>query len=119
VRGGEGSAPAAIDCAFNRIYNFDFPRAFSTLDKLEHKDPSYPVTYSVHAAAMLFSEIVPITDSRNGVLRQRREGHWHQVGIRSSARRYGVLPMAESVRGSASGIKIQFADRDGALHILR
>lgn len=57
VRGGEGSAPAAIDCAFNRIYNFDFPRAFSTLDKLEHKDPSYPVTYSVRAAAMLFSEL--------------------------------------------------------------
>jgi hypothetical protein len=57
VRGCEESAPAAIDCAFNRMYNFDFPGAFSTLDKLEHKDPSYPITYSVRAAAMLFSEL--------------------------------------------------------------
>jgi hypothetical protein len=53
----EDSAPAAIDCAFNRMYNFDFPGVFSTLDKLEHKDPSYPITYSVRAAALLFSEL--------------------------------------------------------------
>src|ERR1051325_9867631 len=53
----EDSTPAAIDCAFNRMYNFDFPGVFSTLDKLERKDPSYPVTYSVRAAGMLFSEL--------------------------------------------------------------
>src|ERR1051326_5718800 len=53
----EESAPAAIDCAFNRMYNFDFPGVFSTLDKLERKDPFYPITYSVRAAGMLFSEL--------------------------------------------------------------
>jgi hypothetical protein len=37
----------------------------------------------------------------------------------AALRRYGVLPMAESVHGSGSGITFQFADRDGALHILR
>jgi len=33
-------------------------------------------------------------------------------------RRYGVLPVAESLRGSGSGITFQFADPDSALHIL-
>src|SRR6476646_1432073 len=33
-------------------------------------------------------------------------------------RRYGVLPAAESVRGSGSGITFAFADRDNALNIL-
>jgi len=49
--------PDAIDCAFNRIYNFDFPGVYAILDKLERKDPAYPVTYSVRAAALLFSEL--------------------------------------------------------------
>jgi hypothetical protein len=53
----EDSAPGAIDCAFNRMYNFDFPGVNSILDKLEQKDPSYPITYSVRAAGMLFSEL--------------------------------------------------------------
>src|SRR5436305_7505690 len=34
-------------------------------------------------------------------------------------RRYGVLPVAESVRGSGAGITFHFADPDGAMHILR
>jgi hypothetical protein len=34
-------------------------------------------------------------------------------------RRYGVLPVAASVHGSGSGITFQFADPDGAMHILR
>src|SRR5437764_13946455 len=53
----EENPAAAIDCAFNRIYNFDFRGANGILDKLENKDPEFPVTYSVRAAALLFSEL--------------------------------------------------------------
>jgi len=53
----EENPAGAIDCAFNRIYNFDFTGVDAILDKLEHKDPAYPVTYSVRAASLLFSEL--------------------------------------------------------------
>src|SRR5213078_1482857 len=38
-------------------YNFDFSGVNAILDKLEHKDPAYPLTYSVRAASLLFSEL--------------------------------------------------------------
>jgi hypothetical protein len=53
----EDNPAAAIDCAFNRIYNFDFSGVNGILDKLERKDPTYPITYSVRAASLLFSEL--------------------------------------------------------------
>lgn len=49
--------PAAIDRAFARLYNFDFRDAHSILDEHIRADPAYPVTYSVRAAAHLFSEL--------------------------------------------------------------
>jgi hypothetical protein len=41
-------APTAIDRAFNRMYNFDFPGAQAILDE--------PLAYSVRGATYLFSE---------------------------------------------------------------
>lgn len=47
----------AIERAFDRLYNFDFPGVWRTLDELERREPGYPLTYSVRAAARLFSEL--------------------------------------------------------------
>lgn len=49
--------PTAIDRAFNRMYNFDFPGVHAILEEQERSDPGYAMTYSVRAAALLFSEL--------------------------------------------------------------
>jgi hypothetical protein len=48
--------PAPLDRAFNRIYNFDFPGAYSILDAEQRAHPDNPLVYSVRSAAYLFSE---------------------------------------------------------------
>jgi hypothetical protein len=50
------SSPTAIDRAFNRMYNFDFPGAHAILDEYEKGHPDDPLAYSVRGAAYLFSE---------------------------------------------------------------
>jgi hypothetical protein len=47
----------AMDHAFERMYNFDFSGTHAILDGVEREDPSYPLAYSVRAAALLFSEL--------------------------------------------------------------
>jgi hypothetical protein len=47
----------ALDRAFDRMYNFDFPGVYAILDRLDLQDPSYPVGPAVRAAAMLFNEL--------------------------------------------------------------
>lgn len=47
----------ALDRAFRRMYNFDFAGAHAILDEAERTDPSHPLTQSVRAAAVLFSEL--------------------------------------------------------------
>jgi hypothetical protein len=49
-------AQTAIDGAFNRLYNFDFPGAHAILDKHLKTHPDDPLAYSVRGAAYLFSE---------------------------------------------------------------
>jgi hypothetical protein len=46
-----------VDRAFERMYNFDFASAHTILNELERQDPSYALTYSVRASALLFSEL--------------------------------------------------------------
>ena len=46
----------AIDRAFNRMYNFDFPGAHVILDEHMKTHPDDPLAYSVRGAAYLFSE---------------------------------------------------------------
>ncbi len=46
-----------IDRAFDRMYRFDFSGAHVVLNQQERADPAYPLTYSVRAAAHLFSEL--------------------------------------------------------------
>jgi hypothetical protein len=53
----DDNLPAALDCAFNRIYNFDFPGVHVILDKLQQKDPANPMPLAVRSAALLFSEL--------------------------------------------------------------
>jgi tetratricopeptide (TPR) repeat protein len=55
-RAQEAQPPAALDRAFNRIYNFDFAGAYATLDAEQRIHPDNPLVYSVRAAAHLFSE---------------------------------------------------------------
>lgn len=53
---GQDRAPTAIDRAFNRMYNFDFPAANAVLDEEARVRPENPLIYSVRAVACLFSE---------------------------------------------------------------
>jgi hypothetical protein len=46
-----------MDRAFARLYNFDFSGAHKVLDQQQSADPAYPLTYSVRAAAHLFTEL--------------------------------------------------------------
>jgi predicted Zn-dependent protease len=55
-RAQEVQPPAALDRAFNRIYNFDFAGANAILDAEQRVHPDNPLVYSVRAAADLFSE---------------------------------------------------------------
>jgi tetratricopeptide (TPR) repeat protein len=48
--------PTALDRAFNRIYNFDFPGAYAILDAEQRAHPDNPLVYSVRSAAYLFFE---------------------------------------------------------------
>jgi hypothetical protein len=48
--------PTAIDRAFSRMYNFDFPGAHAILDEYIQVHPDEPLPYSVRSAAYLFSE---------------------------------------------------------------
>jgi hypothetical protein len=48
--------PTAIDRAFNRMYNFDFPGAQAILDVHIKAHPDEPLAYSVRGAVYLFSE---------------------------------------------------------------
>jgi hypothetical protein len=57
AQASNASPASVVDRAFNRIYNFDFPAVHGILDTLEHTDPGYPITHSVRAAALLFSEL--------------------------------------------------------------
>jgi len=50
------ASPTAIDRAFNRMYNFDFPGAHAILDERIRAHPNDPLAYSVRGAACLFSE---------------------------------------------------------------
>lgn len=52
-----GDPSVNIDRAFQRLYNFDFSGAQAILGQQERADPAYPLTYSVRAAAHLFSEL--------------------------------------------------------------
>jgi tetratricopeptide (TPR) repeat protein len=61
VAGSSGRAqgvqpPTALDRAFNRIYNFDFPGAYTILDAEQRAHPDDPLVYSVRSAAYLFYE---------------------------------------------------------------
>ena len=47
----------AMDAAFTRLYNFDFPGAAAILDQQDTRDPSFPLTPSVRGAALLFGEL--------------------------------------------------------------
>jgi hypothetical protein len=49
--------PASIEAAFNRLYNFDFAAAHQILDRHNQVQPNEPLTFSVRAAANLFSEL--------------------------------------------------------------
>jgi hypothetical protein len=49
-------APAALDRAFNRIYNFDFVGVHAILDAEVRAHPDNPLIYSVRGAAYLFYE---------------------------------------------------------------
>ena len=50
------TSPTAIDRAFNRMYNFDFPGANAILDEHLRAHPDDPLAYSVRGAVYLFSE---------------------------------------------------------------
>lgn len=50
-------APAPIDRAFVRLYNFDFAGAHAALDESARLDPGNPLTFSVRAVAYLFEEL--------------------------------------------------------------
>lgn len=50
-------AVGAIDRAFGRLYNFDFPGALTVLDEHARTDPSNPLVYSVRAGTYLFMEM--------------------------------------------------------------
>jgi hypothetical protein len=50
-------SPTAIDKAFCRLYNFDFAGAQTILKDHSKSDPADPLSYSVQAAAYLFSEM--------------------------------------------------------------
>lgn len=49
--------PTAIDRAFQRLYNFDFPGALAILDEAKKADAENPLVDSVRAAAYLFQEM--------------------------------------------------------------
>jgi hypothetical protein len=53
------SAPpaTAIDYAFSRIYNLDFPGSFAVLDDHARQDPDDPLTPAVRAVTLLFMEL--------------------------------------------------------------
>jgi hypothetical protein len=50
-------AAGAIDRAFERMYNFDFPGMHAILDEHVRAHPEDPLTYSTRAVACLFSEL--------------------------------------------------------------
>ena len=49
--------PAAIEEAFERLYNFDFPAAQQVLDRYIATHPQEPLPYAVRASAYLFFEL--------------------------------------------------------------
>src|SRR6516164_7901873 len=49
--------PASLDDALNQLYNFDFPTAQATLDRLIAAHPQDPLPYSFRASAYLFYEL--------------------------------------------------------------
>ncbi len=53
---GQDRPPTAIDRAFSRLYNFDFPGAHAILDEEARLHPENPLIYSVRSVACLFSE---------------------------------------------------------------
>jgi hypothetical protein len=54
---GQGnSRPTAVDRAFDRMYNFDFPSVHAILEEEARIHPEDPLLYSVRAAAYLYSE---------------------------------------------------------------
>lgn len=57
VLAARADPPVSIDRAFQRLYNFDFAGTHAILVQQERADPAYPLTYSVRAAAHLFSEL--------------------------------------------------------------
>jgi hypothetical protein len=58
-----GAQPAKVDTstpigqAFVRMYNFDFAGTHAILDQQIRRDPEFGLSYSVKAAALLFSEL--------------------------------------------------------------
>jgi hypothetical protein len=57
-RAPQTSPPAtAVDRAFSRLYNFDFPGALAALDAAVRVQPDQPLPYAVRAGTYLFMEM--------------------------------------------------------------
>lgn len=54
---GAAAEAQAIDRAFHRMYNFDFPGMYAILDDYNRAHPEDPMTYSARAVGLLFSEL--------------------------------------------------------------
>jgi len=55
--GSAWAEPAALDRAFERMYNFDFAGAHGIVDEHMARRPEDPFAHTVRAAALLFSEL--------------------------------------------------------------
>jgi hypothetical protein len=49
--------PPSLDSALNQLYNFDFPNAQATIDRLIAEHPQDPLPYAFRASAYLFYEL--------------------------------------------------------------
>jgi hypothetical protein len=49
--------PTAIDRAFTRLYNFDFPGALVILDEASRAEPGHPLPFAVRGVTYLFMEL--------------------------------------------------------------
>jgi hypothetical protein len=54
---GQPIAPSPVDCAFHRMYNFDFAGSLSIIDAATQTDPQNPLLSSVRAGTYLFMEL--------------------------------------------------------------
>jgi hypothetical protein len=54
---GQPIAPSPVDCAFHRMYNFDFAGSLSIIDAATQTDPQNPLLSSVRAGTYMFMEL--------------------------------------------------------------